>query len=62
MAPLSGDERETKAVLSFLRKTTVGQMATIPPRDEAGGEGEEEGSEEKRAEVKGEEDETGPPT
>ena len=45
MALLFGDERATRAVLSFLRKTKVGQMVTIPPRDEAGGEGEEEGSE-----------------
>ena len=36
MALLFGDERATKAVLSFLRKTKVGQMVTIPPRD--GGE------------------------
>ena len=33
------DERATKAVLSFLRKTRVGQMITVPPRD-AGGEEE----------------------
>ena len=40
------DERATKAVLSFLRKTRVGQMITIPPRD---GETERE-----EAEVEGE--------
>ena len=57
MALLFGDERATKAVLSFLRKTKVGQMVTIPPRDEAGEEGGE-GSEEERAEeeVEGEEE------
>ena len=33
MALLSDDERAAKAVLSFLRKTKVGQMATVPPRD-----------------------------
>ena len=54
--------RATKAVPPPLRKTKVGQMVTISPRDEAGGEGEEEGSEEKRAEVKGEEGGAGSPT
>ena len=39
---LFGDERATKAVLSSLHRTKVGQMVTIPPRD---GEGEEEGEE-----------------
>ena len=51
---LFNDERATKAVLSFLRKTRVGQMITIPPRD---GEGERE-----EAEVEGEEGGPGPPT
>ena len=62
MALLFGDERATKAVLSFLRKTKVGQMVTIPARDEAGEEGGE-GSEEERAEeeVEGEEGGLGPP-
>ena len=43
MALLFGDEMATKAVLSFLRKTNVGQMVTVPPRDEEEerGEGEE---------------------
>ena len=49
------DERATKAVLSFLRKTRVGQMITIPPR--GGG-----GVEEVEAEVEGEEGGPGPPT
>ena len=40
--------------MSFLRKTRVGQMITIPPRD---GEGERE-----EAEVEGEEGGPGPPT
>ena len=57
MALLFGGERATKAVLSFLRKTKVGQMVTILPRDEAGEEGGE-GSKEERAgeEVEGEEE------
>ena len=62
MALLFGDDRATKAVLSFLRKTKVGPMATIPPRDEAGEEGGEEGSEEERVEVEGEEGGPGPRT
>ena len=61
MALLFGDERATRAVLSFLRKTKVGRMVTIPPRDEAGEEGGEEGSGEERVEVEGEEG-PGPPT
>ena len=31
MAFLFGDKRATKEVLSFLRKTKLGQMVTIPP-------------------------------
>ena len=62
MALLFRDERATRAVLSFLRKTKVGQIVTIPPRDEAGGEGEDEGSEEERVEAEGEEGGPGPPT
>ena len=54
MALLFKDERATKAVLSFLRKTRDGQMITIPPRD---GETERE-----EAEVEGEEGGPGPPT
>ena len=42
MALLFKDEKATKAVLSFLCKTRVGQMVTTPPRD---GGGEEEGQE-----------------
>ena len=61
IALLFGDERATGAVLSSLRKTKVGQIVTIPPRGEARGEGEE-GSEEERAEVGGEEGELGSPT
>ena len=38
----------------------MGQMVTIPLRDEAGEEGEEEGSGEERVEVGGEEGEPGP--
>ena len=62
MALLFGNERATKVVLSFLRKTNMGQMVTIPPRDEAGEEGGE-GSEEERAEeeVEGEGGGQGPP-
>ena len=30
------DSRVTKAVLIFLRNTGVGQMITIPPREDAG--------------------------
>ena len=48
------DDRVTKAVLSFLRVTKVGQMVTIPPRDR-----EEEREED---EVEGEEGGPGPPT
>ena len=44
MALLFGDEMVTKAVLSFLRKTKVGQMVTIPPGD-AGDREEVEGEE-----------------
>ena len=54
MALLFGDDRATKAVLSFLRATKVGQMVTIPPRG-----GEEEREED---EVEGEEGGPGPPT
>ena len=53
MALLFKDERATKAVLSFLRKTRVGQMITIPPRD---GEAERE-----EAEGKGRRGGQGPP-
>ena len=56
MALLFDDERATKAVLSFLRKTKVGQMVAIPPRGgEEEEEGEEENSEGTRVEVGGEE-------
>ena len=61
MALLFGDERATRAVLSFLRKTKVGQMVPIPPRGDAG-DGGGEGSEEERAGVEGEEGGPGPPT
>ena len=54
MALLFDDDRATKAVLSFLRVTKVGQMVTIPPRDR-----EEEREED---EVEGEEGGPGPPT
>ena len=57
MALLFNDERAKKAVLSFLRKTEVGQMATISPRR---GE-EEESSEEAGVEGEGEEGGLGPP-
>ena len=60
MALLFGDERATRAVLSFFRKTKVGQIVTIPPRDEAGEEGGMEGSGEERVEVEGEEGGPGP--
>ena len=60
MALLFRDERATRAVLSFLRKTKVGQMVTIPPRGEAG-DGGGEGSEEERAGVEREEGGPGPP-
>ena len=56
MALLFDDERATKAVLSFLRKTRVGQAITIPPRD-GGGEGERQ-----EDEVVGVEGGPGPPT
>ena len=59
MALLFNDERATKAVLSFLRKTRVGQMVTIPPR--GGGEGEGEDEPRDREEVEGEEGGAGPP-
>ena len=62
MALLFGDERETKAVLSFLRKTKVEQMVTIPPRDEGEEEEGEVGFEGERAEVGGGEGGAGPPT
>ena len=55
IALLFNDERATKAVLSFLRRTKVRQMVTIGPR---GGEDEEEGEEEgpgEREEAEGEE-------
>ena len=61
MALLFGDERATRAVLSCLRKTKVGQMVTIPPRDEVGEEGGEEGSGEEWVEVEGEEGGPGSP-
>ena len=61
MALLFGDERATKAVLSFLRKTRVGQLITVPPRDE-GGEEEAENGRYERAEAEGEEGGPGPPT
>ena len=53
MALLFGGERATKAVLSFLRKTKVGQMVTISPRDEEGEEEGEEVSERRTARWKG---------
>ena len=61
MALLFNDERATKAVLSFLRKTRVGQLVTIPPR--GGGVREErgEGNEEESARREGEEGGPGPP-
>ena len=61
---LFGDKRAIRAVLSFLRKTKVGQMVTIPPQDEVreDSEGREEDSEEERVEVEGEEGRPGPPT
>ena len=63
VALLFKDERATKAVLSFLRKTRVGQMVTIPPRGRQEEEEGEEGSdEEQRVEVEGEEGGPGPPT
>ena len=63
MALLFGDERATKAVLSFLQKTKVGQIVTIPPRDggREGEEGGEDGSRVERDEVEGEEGGSGPP-
>ena len=63
MVLLVGDERATKAVLSFLRETKVGQMVTIPPRDggREGEEGGEDGSGVERGEVEGEEGGPGPP-
>ena len=60
MALLFGDERATRAVLSFLRKMEMGQMVTIPPRDEAEEEGEE-GEEGERGKAEGEEGEAGAP-
>ena len=59
MALLFGDKRATRAVLSFLWKTKVGKMVTIPPRGEAGEEGEE-GSGEKRVEAPGRKGGQGP--
>ena len=57
MALIFNDDRATKAVLSFLCKTKVGQMATIPPWD-----CEEKGSPEGAwAEVEEEEGGPGPP-
>ena len=41
---LFDDERATKAALSFLRKTKVGEVITTPPRDGK----EEEGGEDRR--------------
>lgn len=40
---LFGDERATKAALSFLRKTKVGQRVTVPSRDEEKEEGRGKG-------------------
>ena len=51
IALLFDDERATKAVLSFLRRTKVWRMVTIPPRDiELGEENEESGGEPGRGE------------
>ena len=61
MALLFGDERATKAVLSFLRKTRVGQLITIPPRDGGGEEGAESERDE-RSEAEGEEGGPRPPS
>ena len=61
--PCSSGMKATKAVLSFLRKTKVGQMVTIPPRDwgREGEKGGEDGSRVERDEVEGEERGPGPP-
>ena len=61
VALLFSDERATKAVLSFLRKTRVGQLVTILLRD-GGGEEEAESERDERAEGEGEEGGPGPPT
>ena len=45
---LYDDERATKAVLSFPRKTEAEQTATTPPRDDEPGGGEDEGREEEQ--------------
>lgn len=55
MALLFDVERATEAVLSFLRKTKVGQKVTIPPQG-----GEEQGSSE-GARAEAEEGGPGPP-
>ena len=49
------DERAAKGVLSFIRKTKVGQVVTVPPRDVELGEGgkEREEEREREGEVKG---------
>ena len=60
VALLFNGERATKVVLSFLCKTKVGQMVTIPPR--GGEEGEEEDEPGDREEVEGEDGGPGPPT
>ena len=62
MALLFGDERAAKVVLSFLWKTKVGQMVTIPPRDGGRGRGGGgNGSGVERDEVEGEEGQGPPP-
>ena len=58
---LFDDERQTKAVLSFLRKTRVGQMVIIPPQDIESREEEEEGAGREEEEAEGEEGGQGPP-
>ena len=55
---LFDDERATKAVLSFLRKTKVGQIVTMSPWD--GKEGKEEDEPSDREEVEGKEGGRGP--
>ena len=61
VALLFGDERATKAVLPFLRKTRVGQLITIPPR-EWGEEEEAENGRDERVEAEGEDGVPGPPS
>ena len=53
MALLFDDERATKAVLTFLRKTKIGQMVTIPPRDVGLGGGKRRGERSRKGRGKG---------